>query len=65
MKEGELFVMLSRYANLHEPLVFQDPAEEQALCNLQCLLEKQLLMPFDANYADQLEVSRARLRRQN
>jgi hypothetical protein len=58
-----LFELLSRYTNSHEPLEFCDPAEEQALCNLQCLLEKQLTEPFLPNYSSLLENARAQLRR--
>ena len=61
-----LFEFLQRFSE-SEALTIQDQAEERALWNLCCLLEKKLSAPFASNYQDQLDQARARLRdeRQN
>ena len=56
-----LFEFLARFDD-HEVLIVQDQAEERALWNLQCLLEKQLVEIFDPNYKALLEAVRGRLR---
>jgi hypothetical protein len=39
-----------------------DQAEQRALWNLCCLLEKQLVEPFKADYVEMLGAARSRLR---
>ncbi len=56
-----LFEFLQRFSNT-DKLTLEDQAEERALWNLTCLLEKQSLIPFSSNYADELFQARARLR---
>ncbi len=56
-----LFEFLSRYSNRDE-LRIEDQAEQRALWNLLCLLEKQLVEPFDPNYLELLKAARNRLR---
>ena len=43
-------------------LNLEDQAEERALWNLCCLLEKELLKPLSASYPQALEAARSRLR---
>ncbi|MER7283174.1 hypothetical protein ABT369_52980 [Dactylosporangium sp. NPDC000244] len=40
----------------------EDEAERRALWNLTCLLERELVQPFSANYAELVEQARSRLR---
>jgi hypothetical protein len=40
----------------------EDQAEERALWNLCCLLEREMIEPFSENYAKSLESARERLR---
>lgn len=56
-----LFEFLSRYSDGDE-LRVEDQAEQRALWNLCCLLEKQLVEPFNPNYFELLESARNRLR---
>jgi hypothetical protein len=44
-----LFDFLSRFSNT-DGLAIEDPAEQRALWNVCCLLEKQLVEPFLADY---------------
>lgn len=43
-------------------LALVDQAEERALWNLGCLLERELVEPFSAHYAQALAAARAALR---
>jgi hypothetical protein len=45
-----------------ETLTISDQAEERALWNLSCLLERELVAPFRADYANLLAAARERLR---
>jgi hypothetical protein len=59
-----LFEWLSRIdeqTNDFRDLV-EDQAEQRALWNLSCLLERELVQPFSANYAELVEQARSRLR---
>ena len=56
-----LFEFLQRFSQ-QEHLAIEDQAEERALWNLTCLLEKQLVEPFTASYAQSLAAARERLR---
>jgi hypothetical protein len=56
-----LFEFLFRYSDSDE-LRVADQAEQRALWNLCCLLEKQLAEPFKADYVELLEAARSRLR---
>ncbi len=40
----------------------EDQAEERALWNLCCLLEREMIKPFSDNYSKSLEVARDNLR---
>lgn len=55
-----LFEFLSRSSDSDEWRV-EDQAEKGALENLVCLLEKQLVEPFDPDFAGLLQAARRRL----
>jgi hypothetical protein len=56
-----LFEFLARFDDAGS-LAVQDQAEERALWNLHCLLQKQLVAIFDPNYKELLAAARDRLR---
>lgn len=56
-----LFDFLSRFSDT-DVLAVEDKAEQRALWNVCCLLEKQLVEPFLANYDQLLRQARDRLR---
>jgi hypothetical protein len=56
-----LFEFLSRFSDT-DTLSLEDQAEARALWNLLCLLQKQLVEPFRANYQELLRQARDRLR---
>jgi len=56
-----LYEFLGRLSDF-DKLVIQHPAEERALEQLHCLLEKELVEPFDPNYQELLRQARDRLR---
>lgn len=56
-----LFEFLQRFSET-EKLAIADQAEERALWNICCLLEKCLAEPFSSNYVRLLAQARARLR---
>lgn len=56
-----LFEFLSRYSDSNI-LAIEDQAEQRALWNLLCLLEKQLVEPFRPDYSQLLQQARDRLR---
>lgn len=56
-----LFEFLQRFSE-SDSLTIQDQAEQRALWNLCCLLEKQLVAPFASNYQELLASARDRLR---
>ncbi len=56
-----LFELLSRFSD-EDDLAIHDQAEERALWNLQCALEKVLVEPFSPEYKSVLEAARDRLR---
>ena len=56
-----LFEFLTRSGDFDRPTI-EDQAERRALWNLQCLLEKQLPEPFQADYTGLLKAARDRLR---
>lgn len=58
-----LFEFLQRFSETRA-LSIQDQAEERALWNLCCLLEKVLSEPFDRNYHELLAQAQNRLRDQ-
>lgn len=49
-----LFEWLTRTSTLDHPAEYVDKAERVALWNLECLLERVLVEPFDVNYAEQV-----------
>ncbi len=56
-----LFELLSRYSD-SDRLEIIDQAEQRALWNVCCLLEKELAEPFDPAYLALLSAARDRLR---
>ncbi len=56
-----LFEFLQRYSD-SDTLRIDDVAEQRALWNLACALEKVLVAPFSADYPALLTNARARLR---
>ena len=56
-----LFEFLSRFSD-DDRLKIEDQAEQRALWNLQCLLEEQLVEPFQSDYNDLLLCASDRLR---
>ena len=56
-----LFEFLSRFGD-KEQLAIEDEAERQVLWNLCCMLQRELVAPFDSNYDSLLEDARATLR---
>ena len=56
-----LFEFLSRYSD-EQVLAIEDKAEQVALWNLLCLLEKQLVEPFLPEYSRLVRDARDRLR---
>jgi hypothetical protein len=59
-----LFAWLSRSSPSDQPVPYADRAEQIALGNLECLLERVLVEPFDPDYAALVESARAALRGQ-
>jgi hypothetical protein len=59
-----LFETLARFRDINS-LSATDQAEEQALFNLLCLLEQQLVAPFSRDYAGLLAQAKARLSGEN
>ncbi|MBI3560325.1 MAG: hypothetical protein HY080_01215 [Gammaproteobacteria bacterium] len=57
-----LFDWISRLNETDHPEVFADNAEKLVLFNLEALLEKMLVEPFDANYAQIVADARERIR---
>ncbi|HVU88321.1 MAG TPA: hypothetical protein VHD36_13455 [Pirellulales bacterium] len=55
-----LFELLSRYSNC-DVLEVKDPAEQIALWNLCCMLEKVLVEPWQGDYQALLDHARARM----
>jgi hypothetical protein len=58
-----LFEFLSRWSNDGKPLEVADAGEATALDAILAQLEKQLVDPFRADYAERLQKARAELRR--
>jgi hypothetical protein len=56
-----LFDFLQRF-DATDTLSIDDPAEQRALWNLSCLLERELTEPFLPDYAEHLAAARDRLR---
>jgi hypothetical protein len=56
-----LFEFLARFDD-KETLSIEDQAEERALWNVHCLLQKQLVEIFDPNYKALVKAARDRLR---
>jgi hypothetical protein len=56
-----LFDFVSRFSN-DDKLIIQDQAEERALLNLTCVLEKQLAEPFSPDWKKIIEAAKNRLR---
>lgn len=56
-----LFELVSRFSN-EQKLEIVDQAEQRVLWDLCCLLEKQLVEPFSADYVEILEQARSRVR---
>ena len=56
-----LFEFLSRFSS-QDVLEIQDQAEERALWNLTCSLEKVLVEPFSERWVEIISAARARLR---
>jgi hypothetical protein len=58
-----LFEFLSRWSHDGKPLEIADASEVATLDGILCQLEKQLVDPFRADYAERLEKARAVVRR--
>jgi hypothetical protein len=56
-----LFELLSRFTD-SDRLEIEDRAEERVLWNVQCLLERALVEPFEPDYRELLSEARNRLR---
>ncbi|MEM7345024.1 MAG: hypothetical protein AAF485_12340 [Chloroflexota bacterium] len=56
-----LFEFVSRFSD-EDRLSIEDQAEERALWNLTCLLEKAFSEPFSDNWPQIIEAARSRLR---
>ena len=56
-----LFELVSRFSTT-DVLALEDRAEAQALWNVCCLLEKQLVEPFDPHFKTLLQAARDELR---
>jgi hypothetical protein len=56
-----LYEFVSRFG-AQDRVEVKDHAEERALWNLECLLEKELVEPFASDYAELVEQAKARLR---
>jgi hypothetical protein len=56
-----LFELLSRFSD-GDRLQIEDRAEERVLWNVQCLLERALVEPFEPGYGELLNEARNRLR---
>lgn len=56
-----LFEFLSRFSDTNK-LSIIDQAEERALWNLTCVLEKVLVEPFGTDYEERIRQARERLR---
>ena len=56
-----LFDFLSRYATDNEQLEVRCKAEHVVLCDICCLLEKQLVEPFNPDYSSLLEAARTQV----
>jgi hypothetical protein len=57
-----LFEIVSRYSDT-DKLTIEHPAEQQALFNLACALEKLMPQPFEADYKKTLESARQALQK--
>ncbi len=55
-----LFELLSRYSET-DVLSVEHKAEQQALWNLSCLLEKKLSKAFDTDYKEALQAEKLKL----
>jgi len=55
-----LFDFLSRFSDT-DKLTVEHPSEEQALWNLCCILETELVEPFKPNYLELLQKARSAL----
>ncbi len=64
LSEDEALVLFDFLARFDSggTLVLGDQAEERALWNLHCLLEKRLIEPFQPNYPALVAAARERLR---
>lgn len=56
-----LFELLARFSETEE-LTVADQAERQVLWNVACLLERELVEPFQANYRELLEAAKKKLK---
>jgi hypothetical protein len=56
-----LFELLSRFSG-DKPLMIEDQAEQRVLWDMTASLEKELVQPFQDNYAASLEKARAAVR---
>ena len=53
---------MGRTSDAGEPAPFADPAEQRVLRDAECMLERVLVEPFNADYALLLEAARSRVR---
>jgi hypothetical protein len=53
---------LARTSTANQPAPFADPAEQRALWNLECLLERVVAEIFDPDYSSLVDAARAALR---
>lgn len=57
-----LFEFLSRFNDKEYTDLFEDQSEQRVLWDLQATLEKELVEPFQANYADTVKQARINIR---
>ena len=57
-----LFEFLGRFNEKEDDNLFEDQAEQRVLWDIECILEKELVEPFQENYARILELARENVR---
>ena len=56
------FEFLGRFNKSEDPTSFEDQAEQRVLWNMECILEKELSEPFQADYPEIIEKARESVR---
>ena len=57
-----LFEFLTRFKNGHHDEIFEDQAEQRVLWDIECILEQQLVEPFQPNYLEIIKEARKKIR---